>query len=128
MAKSASEHITPLKIYIFAAAFLFLMTGVTVLVSFIPLGGWNAVVAVGIATIKALAVVLIFMHLYYDSRLNSLVFSIGLIFVALFISLTLFDTLRRADLYGERSMPVQPRAKIYTDSPDQPGNQEHDPD
>ncbi len=107
------EHVMPLKIYLGVAAALFVLTGVTVGVSFIDLGGWNAIVAVSVASLKAALVALFFMHLYHDDRLNTMVFLFGLLFVTLFIGLTMFDTLRRADIYEIRDVPIQKDASIY---------------
>jgi cytochrome c oxidase subunit IV len=111
------EHVTPLKIYLGVAVALFILTGITVGVSFIDLGGWNAIVAVGVASVKAALVALFFMHLYHDDRLNTMVFLFGLLFVTLFIGLTLFDTLRRADIYEIRDVPIQKDASIYQNMP-----------
>ncbi|MBD3377193.1 hypothetical protein GF406_19340 [candidate division KSB1 bacterium] len=111
------EHVTPLKIYLGVAAALFVLTGVTVGVSFIDLGGWNAIVAVGVASVKAALVALFFMHLYHDDRLNTMVFLFGLLFITLFIGLTMFDTLRRADIYEIRDVPIQKDASIYQNMP-----------
>jgi len=48
-------------------------------------------VALGIATIKASLVAAYFMHLRYDNPLNAVLFIFGLLFVALFVGLTLMD-------------------------------------
>jgi len=107
------NYVLPIKAYLGVAAALFLMTIVTVAVSFVDLGGWNAIVAVGIATFKALLVAFIFMHLLYDKKINLFVFSMGLVFVSIFISLTMFDTLRRADIYEIKAKPIQENAAMY---------------
>ena len=62
-------HIVPLRVYLGIGAALMVMTAVTVGVSFIHLGGWNVVVALTIASIKATLVALVFMHLLYDKKL-----------------------------------------------------------
>ncbi len=48
----------------------------------------------GIATMKAALVALYFMHLRYDHPFHSLVFVAGLVFLTLFLALTLLDTLQ----------------------------------
>lgn len=112
-----TDHILPIKTYLAVAAALFVLTAVTVGVSFIDAGGWNAVIAVGVASIKASLVALFFMHLKYDNKLYLFVFLAGLFFVALFIILTMFDTARRADLYEIKSKPIKENALIYDTMP-----------
>lgn len=53
------------------------------------------------------------MHLKYDNRIYMLVFSGSLLFLGVFIIFTMFDTLRRGDIYEELSMPYHEEAVIY---------------
>ncbi len=115
--KVHSEHILPLKSYLSVAFALFILTALTVSISFVHLGGWNAVVAILIATIKALLVALVFMHLRYEKKINLFIFTMGLVFIGLFISLTMFDTLRRTDIYEIEAQPVHEKAAIYDKQP-----------
>jgi cytochrome c oxidase subunit 4 len=57
----------------------------------LELGMWELVIVLAIATAKAALVVLFFMHLLYDKPLNALAFVSSLLFVSLFIGLTLAD-------------------------------------
>lgn len=123
--KAHSEHIIPLKYYLGVAGALFVMTIVTVAVSFVDLGGFNAIVAVGIASFKALLVAFIFMHLLFDKKINLFIFSLGLIFTGVFISITMFDTLRRADIYDIRGEEINKEAKIYQMPPDSSAAKPH---
>ena len=109
-------HILPLRIYLGVGAALLLLTAVTVSISFIHLGPFNLVVALSIATIKAILVALFFMHLLYDNKLYLLIFIFALLILATFIILTLFDTMRRGDLYLEVARPIQEQSEIYSDS------------
>lgn len=68
---------------------LLLLTAVTVLVSYVDLGLWNAVVALLIASAKASLVALFFMHLKGENRL---VWGFALVPIA-FLSLIIFGTL-----------------------------------
>lgn len=106
-------HITPLKTYLGVAAALMVLTVITVAVSFIDLGGFNIVIALIIASIKATLVGFFFMHLYYDNKTYMIVLATALAFLTLFISLTMFDTLRRDDVYDIESHPIQKEAIIY---------------
>src|SRR5438128_1454363 len=65
-----SEHIVSAKIYLVIFAALLVMTIVTYEVSLLDLGRLNVIVALTIAVIKAVLVVLYFMHVRYSSRLT----------------------------------------------------------
>ncbi len=108
-----THRILPLRLYVQVAVALIVLTAVTVAISFVDLGGWNAIVALAVAGSKAMLVVLYFMHLKYDRKVNFYVFMIGVLFVTVFIGLTMFDTLRRADIYEIQSQPIHPDAQIY---------------
>jgi cytochrome c oxidase subunit 4 len=111
------EHILPRKTYLLVAVALLTLTAITVKVSFIRLGGFNAIAAIGIATLKALLVSFFFMHLLYDRKIHLFIFSMGLLFVGVFIALTMFDTLRRADIYDVTAEPIKKNAVIYQQIP-----------
>ena len=102
-----SPHVLPLKTYLATGAALLVLTGATVGVSFINLGGWNAIVAVGIASVKALLVALIFMHLLYDKKIFLVIFATAIIFLGIFLSLTMFDILSRGDVNPDYKFPVK---------------------
>jgi len=108
-----SGHITPLKIYLVVGAALIFLTAVTVAVSFIRLGGWNVVVALIIASIKALLVAFFFMHLIYDNKLYLIVLSAAVAFLAILIILTMFDTMERDRIYQIKAGPINKNAIIY---------------
>ena len=107
------DHILPLRVYLGVGAALMVLTVITVWVSTIDLGGWNAIVAVGIASLKAMLVAFFFMHLLYDNKLFLIIFVTGLLFLTLFIALTMFDVLRRGDLDTMTEGPISKNAKIY---------------
>jgi len=78
---------------VFAA--LLLLTVVTVLVSYVDLGLWNAIVALLIASAKASLVALFFMHLKGESRLVWGFALVPIVFLVLIILGTLTDTMLR---------------------------------
>jgi cytochrome c oxidase subunit 4 len=90
-----SEHIVSAKIYLFIFAALLVMTGITYWVSLIDLGPLNVIVALTIAVIKAVLVVLYFMHVRYSSRLTWVVVVSGFFWLAIMIALTMSDYLTR---------------------------------
>ncbi len=89
------EHIVSPKIYFAIFGFLLVMTLVTVLVSFVDLGWANPVVALVIATMKATAVILFFMHIWYSTKMTQAVILSTLFFLFLLLGLTLTDYLSR---------------------------------
>lgn len=86
-----SEHIVPLKTYYAIFAALLGGTALTVGVAFLDLGPMNTVVAITIAVIKALLVVLYFMHVKYSSRLTWVFAGAGFVWLLLMLGLTLAD-------------------------------------
>jgi len=85
-------HVVPFKILFAVFASLTVLTVVTYVASLFDFGELNLFVALTIAVIKASLVVLFFMHLIWDRPFNAIVFIGCLIFVGLFISLSLLDT------------------------------------
>jgi cytochrome c oxidase subunit 4 len=71
---------------------LCVLTYLTVAATWIDLGEFNIWIALGIATVKAALVALYFMHLRYDHPFNGLIFVASLLFLALFLAITLIDT------------------------------------
>lgn len=87
-----SEHIAPVRTYISIWLALLVLTGLTAGVAFVNLGPFNTVVALVIATLKALLVVLIFMHVKYASdRLTKVVLVSALFWLLLLLGLSLAD-------------------------------------
>jgi cytochrome c oxidase subunit 4 len=92
-----SEHIVSRGLYLTIGVTLLLLTAVTVLAATVNLGPFNAVVALAIATIKALLVALFFMHVKYTSeKMTRMVLLAGVFWLLLLLFLTLAD-------YGSRT-------------------------
>jgi cytochrome c oxidase subunit 4 len=109
-----AHHVLPLKVYIGVLGALLVLTVVTVAVAQVDLGGaGNIVVAMVVATIKASLVGLFFMHLLYDKKIYLFTLLSSVIFLAIFIVLTMFDTQRRDLINPERAQAVRERAVIY---------------
>lgn len=116
MNKDKHEHIIPLKTYLLVGVALLILTATTVAISFIHFGAFNLVIAMLIASVKAVLVALFFMHLLYDNKLFMAIFSISLIFVSVFIILTMFDTMERGSVDTIKSKPIKENAIIYEKS------------
>jgi cytochrome c oxidase subunit IV len=85
----------PAKLYWKNCAALMILLAVTWSTGYINLGMFNVIVALAIALIKALLVVLFFMHIKGSSRLLHLAAGTGLLWLLIMLSLTLSDYLTR---------------------------------
>ncbi len=110
---SNKPHILPLSVYFGVAAVLLVMTFVTVWAASFDFGEYNVIIAMVIAVFKASLVALIFMHLFWDNKIYSVAFVSSLVFLGFFLTLTMYDTLNRGDIYTERDRPIVPAAVIY---------------
>lgn len=90
-----AQHIVPRTVYFAVFTALIVLTATTTAVSFMDLGPWNTVVALGIAFLKATLVVLFFMHVKYSPRLTQITIAGGLFWLAIMIVLTLSDFMTR---------------------------------
>jgi cytochrome c oxidase subunit 4 len=90
------HHIVGPGVYVVIFLALLLGTGLTVWASFLELGPWNPVIALAIATTKAILVVLFFMHVKYSTKLTKLTVVSGIFMFLVLISMTLADYISRA--------------------------------
>jgi cytochrome c oxidase subunit 4 len=110
MADHTHDHPeNPIKYYIGVFALLMVMTGLTVFVAKFDLeeqfkhtpglehisGVLNALVALTIAVIKATAVVLIFMHVRWSSRLTQVIVVSAVFWLLILLSFTVSDYFTR---------------------------------
>jgi cytochrome c oxidase subunit IV len=87
-----SEPIVSVKTYIAVWLTLLVLTGVTAGIAFVDLGLFNTIVALVIATFKALLVVLIFMHVKYASeRLTKVVLISAVFWLLILLALSMAD-------------------------------------
>ena len=85
-------HTTPVSLLVSILAILLVLTVLTVAVTSVDLGGQgNLIVAMLIATIKAALVVMFFMHLFWDRKFNLLLFLGSVLFLILFLSMSVTD-------------------------------------
>jgi cytochrome c oxidase subunit 4 len=89
------HHGPSMRTFILIWAALIVLTATTVGVSYLELGVMNPVVALVIATIKALLVILVFMEVRYSPKITMMVIVSGVFFLLLLLSLTLSDFLSR---------------------------------
>ena len=101
------QHPTLVAYYLVFAA-LIALTLLTVGVSFLHLGPtWHCIVGLAIASAKAALVLLIFMHVYYSSRLTWLVALGSLLWLSILIGLTMSDYVGRPWLPRKIPEPLQ---------------------
>ena len=107
------HHIVPLKLLwgVFGAlVFLTIFTVITA--HYVDIGPLNLPLAIAIAVTKATLVVTFFMALRWDNRVNLLIFSLGFIFVIVFLTFTLFDTSFRGDMSNSESNYISDQERI----------------
>ena len=113
------HHIIPLSTYIAVFISLIIMTIITIISSQYDFGSLNIIIALFIATFKSSLVLLFFMHLYYDNKINMALIIGSVLFLAVFIGLTMIDVTRRQDIYDIRGKLVNPDASIYESTSDE---------
>jgi cytochrome c oxidase subunit 4 len=86
------------KTYLIVWAALMILVGVTVGAAYLQLGRFNAVIAVGIATTKAILIVLYFMHVRYSPRLVWVFAGAGALWLGIMFALSIGDYLTRGYL------------------------------
>lgn len=88
-------EIVPVSTYLAIFGALIALTLITVWVATIDLGDMNVVVAMIVATIKAVLVLLFFMHLRHSGKFLWVVLGFSFGFLALLVALTLGDVFTR---------------------------------
>lgn len=86
------NHVATMPLLVGVLGILLFLTFITVAVTWIDLGALNIWIALAIAVVKAMFVALYFMHLRWDSAFNSIAFGAALVFLALFIGVSLMDS------------------------------------
>lgn len=104
-----SHHVVPVKVLVGTIATLMFLTVVTVLAAKVDLGGsMNIIVAMAIAGVKASLVCAIFMHLWWDQKINAFILFFSIFLLILFLSMAALDTGQYQDQmipdYAEKKM------------------------
>jgi len=97
-----NDHIVPPRVYYGIFGALMVLTLVTTEVARVDLGAFNVLIALSIALVKAVLVVLFFMHVRYSSRLIWVSAGAGLLWLAILVGLLLTD-------YSSRHWFPEPR-------------------
>jgi cytochrome c oxidase subunit 4 len=89
---STSDHVSSLRSSLGVWITLLVFTGITVGAAFVNLGPFNTVVALSIATFKAVLVILFFMHVKYThEKLTPLVIVSAIFFLFILLALSMAD-------------------------------------
>ena len=104
------EHpVVSIKTYVSVFASLMVLTALTAFVAFVDFGHGllNDLVAMTIAVIKALLVLVIFMHLKYSARLLWLIAASSVVWLVIMVGLTLTDYRSRdwIESQAQRGLP-----------------------
>ena len=96
----SAAHVAPKSLYYTIFLALMVGTGLTVAVAFVDLGALNNVVMLTIACVKALLVILFFMHVRWSSRLTWVVVASGFFWLLILFTVTMSDFLTRGWIQG----------------------------
>jgi cytochrome c oxidase subunit 4 len=92
----AEHHIVSPLEYCFVYAALIVGTILTVVAANLELGVFNPIVALGIASTKAVVVILFFMHVKYQSNLIKVTVGAGFFTFVVLVTMSLVDYMSRA--------------------------------
>ena len=109
-------HVLPKSVYFGVLGALIFLTVLTVATAQIDLGVFNLPLAMVIALTKGSLVAAIFMHLWWDSKFNLLIFVSSLLFLSIFVVVTMLDTSGR-DLIEPQRANFLPRDELVDVEP-----------
>jgi cytochrome c oxidase subunit 4 len=89
--RSAENKIEALSTYLLIYGLLMALLIATVAAASIDLGRWNVVIALAIATVKAVLVILVFMHVRHSTRLTWIFVGAAFFWLGLLLALTMTD-------------------------------------
>jgi cytochrome c oxidase subunit 4 len=93
-------------LYVRTLLALLILTAITVGASYIDFGSGNVVIALFIATIKAIIVALFFMHLRWDKPVNAVIACAAFLFLGIFLMFDFLDFGTRDGLQPVNLAPV----------------------
>jgi len=93
--KIMTHHIISVRTYVLIFIALLVLLVLTVGASFLPLGAAHLPIAMTIAVIKAVLIVLFFMHVYYSSKLTWVVSVASFLWLGLLLAFLIADYFSR---------------------------------
>ena len=106
------DHV-PMSTYIMVFVALMVLLAVTVGAAYVPLGPFNMPVAMAIATVKAVLVILFFMHVKFASQLTKIFVAASFLWLGILFVMTFGDYLSRDWLPNSRGWVDQPVKAAY---------------
>ncbi|MCP3943274.1 MAG: caa(3)-type oxidase subunit 4 [Desulfobacteraceae bacterium] len=85
------DHIFAYKTLFYVLLVLLILTSITVGISLVDMGKLNVWLALGIASVKASLVLMVFMHLKFEGRVLIISFLSTIFFLAIMIGFTFWD-------------------------------------
>jgi len=113
-AEGAKHHGGP-AIYTANLFALMFLTVITVAAASFNFGSANVVIALAIASVKAILVGLFFMHLIWDKPVNAIILIAAFLFLGIFLMFDFLDVTSR-NVYPPRNMPPMQNATPVPDS------------
>ena len=102
-----AHHIAPVKTYLIVFATLMALLVLTVLAAMLNLGHFNLILALTIAVIKAVVVILYFMHVRWSSALTWVFAGAAFLWLGILLTLSASDYVTRGARPGERVIAPQ---------------------
>jgi cytochrome c oxidase subunit IV len=90
-----NHHTTPIRTYFVVYAVLLVLLALTVLVAYLDLGPWGVILALAIAIVKALLVILYFMHVRASNPLVWVFAGAGFLWLAILLAGIMQDYISR---------------------------------
>jgi cytochrome c oxidase subunit 4 len=118
MSKTDAQHESSVVTYTLIYVWLMLLMILTIVAARFDLGGANLLVALLIAAIKALLVVLFFMHVKYGGKVVWMFSGAAFLWLGIMLTLTMSDYVSRT--WVPRRLADQPSADIFRRSPPPP--------
>lgn len=107
-ATQPTHHVVSIGTYLMVYLALLILLGATVGAYYVNLGFWSIALGVTIAVIKAVLILLYFMHVRFSSRLVWIFAVAGFVWLAILIGLTLNDYVTRDWLSSGAAFPELP--------------------
>ena len=91
-----AKQVHPIGLYLLVYVVLLCLLGLTIGASYLDIGRYpNNIIAIGIAIIKMLLIILIFMHMKYERWITWFFAAAGMVWLCIMISLMMTDYLSR---------------------------------
>jgi cytochrome c oxidase subunit IV len=93
--EEGGHHIVPIPLYLTVFAALMVLLVITLVAAYFDLGEWNVIIAITIAVVKALLIVLFFMHVRWSTSLVRVFAGASLFWLTILTILIMQDYLTR---------------------------------